>query len=250
MQLIPRYLYPNRIDVILDIAGESTEYRPVYSRTLKIYKGYDNVVQFRILNSDQKPQAVSEPVVLKAFDSSNRLVFEYTGTQVMFDDSTVRPGLFSFTILAEDLELVQDQYLSYSVLVDHSTLTYSSSHFENDGIMQVMTGASVRPLPSTVVSFSDAYYADHKWFTSTVSPTNNTTTVVIDTDGHIGEIEIQATLDPMTGGQYEAVWSVLSTLVLTGDETEPVLVNLTGVYSWIRFVAHDEPTSDITITVR
>ena len=50
-----RYLAPNRIDLLANEAGHITEYKPVYSRQLNVYKGIDNVLEFRLLNADQKP---------------------------------------------------------------------------------------------------------------------------------------------------------------------------------------------------
>ena len=55
MQLVPRYLVNNRIEIISNDAGFITEYRPVYQRQLKVYRGIDNKIQFRLLNADQKP---------------------------------------------------------------------------------------------------------------------------------------------------------------------------------------------------
>ena len=50
-----RYLAPNRINILANEAGFITEYKPVYSRALQVYKGIDNVLEFKVLNPDQKP---------------------------------------------------------------------------------------------------------------------------------------------------------------------------------------------------
>ena len=39
MQLTPRYLVDNKITIIANDAGLITEYRPVYQRHIKVYKG-------------------------------------------------------------------------------------------------------------------------------------------------------------------------------------------------------------------
>ena len=56
-QLMPRYLVNNRIHIISNDSGFVTEYKPVYQRQLKVYKNIDNTLQFKVLNSDQKPLA-------------------------------------------------------------------------------------------------------------------------------------------------------------------------------------------------
>ena len=77
MQLTPRYLSTNKAIVIADLANNITEYRPVYQRQLKVYKNIDNKLQFRVLNADQKPIAISSytPKFL-AFDENNNLIIE------------------------------------------------------------------------------------------------------------------------------------------------------------------------------
>jgi len=54
MQKIQSYLYPNRIILLADVAGFTVENKVVYARTIKIYQGIDNVVEFDIQNADQK----------------------------------------------------------------------------------------------------------------------------------------------------------------------------------------------------
>ena len=55
MQLVPRYLVSNRSVVVANEAGIITEYRPVYQKHIQVYKGIDNVLEFKIINADQKP---------------------------------------------------------------------------------------------------------------------------------------------------------------------------------------------------
>jgi hypothetical protein len=54
--VITSYLYQNTIPVLVidDNASPNLRYRAVYSRTLKLYKGTNNVVRFAIQNQEQK----------------------------------------------------------------------------------------------------------------------------------------------------------------------------------------------------
>jgi len=54
MQKVQSYLYPNRIILLADLAGFTVENKVVYARTVKIYQGVDNVIEFDIQNADQK----------------------------------------------------------------------------------------------------------------------------------------------------------------------------------------------------
>jgi hypothetical protein len=75
MQLIPRYLVKNKIDIIANVAGFIVEYRPVYKRQVQVYKGIDNVIEFRLLNADQKPINISNYTPkFRAFDENKSLI--------------------------------------------------------------------------------------------------------------------------------------------------------------------------------
>ena len=51
MQLVPKYLLNNSVSLIANLAGEVTEYRPVYTRDINVVRGIDNAVQFNVLLS-------------------------------------------------------------------------------------------------------------------------------------------------------------------------------------------------------
>jgi hypothetical protein len=54
MQKISSYLYPNRIELLIDLAGSTVEFTSVYQRNVKLYNGIDNTIEFDIKNADQK----------------------------------------------------------------------------------------------------------------------------------------------------------------------------------------------------
>jgi hypothetical protein len=55
MQLGSVYLYPNRLDVYTNFDDWVHERnRKVYQRNLKVYRGVDNRIEFRVKTSDQK----------------------------------------------------------------------------------------------------------------------------------------------------------------------------------------------------
>ena len=54
MQKVQSYLCPNRVILIADLTGFTVEKKTVYARTVKIYKGVDNVIQFDVQNAEEK----------------------------------------------------------------------------------------------------------------------------------------------------------------------------------------------------
>src|SRR6056300_1395886 len=131
MQLVTRYLVNNRIEIVANEAGFITEYKPVYHRQIKLYKGIDNVLQFRLLNADQKPiNSSAYTPKFVAFDENNSMVIE-KDCAVLDDGSSASRGLFQVTVTENELLNLKQQYLSYNVyLVDAASdkiLTYSDS---------------------------------------------------------------------------------------------------------------------------
>ena len=85
MQKTYRYLPKNRVTVVADVVGFITEYRPVYQRTLQVYRGIDNLLYFEVKNHDQKPISLAgyTPKLI-AFDENNNQVLEKLGS--VYDD--------------------------------------------------------------------------------------------------------------------------------------------------------------------
>jgi len=264
MQLLPRYLVKNRTTIIANMAGFITEYRPVYSRQLQVYKGIDNVLEFRVLNADQKPIDISSYTPkFQAFDENKNLIIEHDGSLVTLDDSAASRGLFTVTVTDNDLLNVKQQYLSYSIhLVDADgapTITYSSSHFENNGVMYV--SSSAYPGPRDTYSLSTfiedtglALVNDSVWYSEslTAEPGINGNealhTAVVYTAGYTGDVVVQATLENQVTGSTN--WADIETLTFDGTETEPTPVNFNGVYSFLRFKSTANPETINKILVR
>ena len=81
MQKTYRYLAKNQVTIVANLAGFITEYRPVYQKTLNVYRGIDNLLHFEVKNHDQKPVSLQgyTPKFM-VFDENNNLVVEHDGT--------------------------------------------------------------------------------------------------------------------------------------------------------------------------
>lgn len=254
MQLIPRYLVTNRVNIVADMAGFVTEYRPVYSRQLKVFKGIDNVIQFRLMNADQKPINTTTYIPkFIAFDENNSLVIEKECT-VLDDGSTTTRGLFTVTINESELLNLKQQFLKYNVyLVDANNdniLTYSHSNFDNDASIFVDARTFPGPLATyQVVQFTQTQVDSNEWVSESITaqPAINGNealhTAAIYTNGYVGNLIIQATLD--NDVTITSNWADVATVNFTGLETEPTPVNFNGVFSHLRFKSDADP--DLTI---
>jgi len=152
MRKISSYLYPNRVELLADLAGFTTEYTNVYQRTVKIYKGVDNVIEFDIKNADQKriglidttDPAYTAPItdiMLNVMDSQGNALpnSPYTVTP----DTTLK-GIATAVIPAGDLTNLAHQFLRYSVTATKDTNNiplYADSRFGAVGTIEVVGNA-------------------------------------------------------------------------------------------------------------
>jgi hypothetical protein len=255
MQLIPRYLLSNRTNLVADVAGFVTEFRPVYSRQLQVYKGIDNVLEFRILNAEQRAIDITAYTPkLIAFDENNNLLLEKEGT-VLDDGSTTTRGIFTVTITENELLNVKQQYLKYNVFLvgddNNRTLTYSHSNFDNDATIYV--NARTFPGPQSthsVEQFTQVNVTTEEWVSEAIyaQPGINGNealhTAAVYTDAFSGDVIVQATLDNDVTESTQ--WADIATLSFNGSETEPTPVNFNGVFSYMRFKTTSNPAEKIT----
>jgi hypothetical protein len=257
MQLVPRYLVKNRIDIVADLAGFVTEYRPVYKRHTLVYKGIDNVLEFRLLNADQKPintQGYTPKFV--AYDMNKTKIIEHDGT-VLDDGSSATKGLFTVTITENDLLNIASEYLTYTVYLvddddDSRILTYTDTHFGADSVIRVSGTAFPDPKASkTVTSFTDTggiYVSSIIDADPGINSNEGLHTVAVYSNSFEGTINIEVTLENQVTGTTD--WASVGSLVFTGDETEPTPFNFTGVFNFLRFTTEDNPSSISKILVR
>ena len=147
MQKIQSYLYPNRIIVIADLAGFNVENTVVYAKTVKIYKGVDNVIQFDVQNADQKRlDLVTSPLVtnleLNVMDASGKGL----PTSPYTVSTTSLTGIATVTIPAEDVSALNHQYLKYSLTATdtngHHIPLYTDSRFGAVGTIELVGSAT------------------------------------------------------------------------------------------------------------
>ena len=255
MQLVPRYLVNNTTIVVANMAGFITEYRPVYSKQLQLYKGIDNVLEFKLLNADQKSVDItSYTPKFVAFDETGQMILEKDCT-ILDDGSTIARGKFSVTVSENELLNVKQQYLSYNVYMQETdgdkVLTYSHSNFDNDATIYVNARTFPGPRASyEVATFSQEGVGVDTWYSETVDaqPAINGNealhTAAVYTSAYSGDLVVQATLDNQVTESTQ--WADIATLTFTGSESGPKPINFNGVFSHIRFAVNANPADKVT----
>jgi hypothetical protein len=142
MQKISSYLYPNRIELLADLAGFTVEYTNVYQRNVKIYNGIDNTIEFDIKNADQKRIDLSTltNIELNVMDAAGNALpnSPYNVT------TSALKGIGTVVIPQEDLVDLTDQFLKYSVTcvkAGADTILYADSRFGAVGTIELVGSA-------------------------------------------------------------------------------------------------------------
>jgi len=251
MQLIPRYLVDNIITIVGSEQGLSTEMMPVYTRQIKVYKGIDNTIQFKLLNADHKPINIElYKIMFVAFDDNERKVIERECHPYMPTDSSVHRGKFQVVITENDLNNLPRQNMRYNIyLIDEENrrhITYVDSHFDNNATIVVDDYAFPPAKPAGV---AEVFTPDNNfWYSEYISaqPALNGSealhTVAIYTTGYEGKVTVQATLENTLASP---IWGDLFEISLAGDETEPVARNFNGVFSYLRVKFDNDPVDKI-----
>ena len=252
MQLTPRYLVKNKTNIIANEAGFITEYRSVYTRQIKIFKGIDNVLEFRVLNADQKPVNIqSYTPVIMLFDENQNLVIQHDCT-VLDIGTTETKGKCKVTISENDLLNLKQQYLSYSIHLNSSTgnvLTYSDSYFENKGTIY-LDGQSL-PAPKSahsITSFSEevtgTWVSEYVEAQPALNGNEALHTALVYGADFAGDITIQGTLENQIDPGITK-WFDIETETMAADETHKMF-NFNGVFSYVRVAVDADPANKIS----
>lgn len=254
MQLVPRYLVNNKTVVVLDQAGFTVEFRPVYQRNLYVYKGIDNVLQFQVKNADQKPVNITtyEPRFV-AFDENSNKVLDIAGV-LLDDDSSATRGTFKVIIPENSLLNLTQQYLTYNIYLldidNEKVLTYANEWFDATGVIYLSASAFPGPRATGEINtFSKISVTLDEWGSEILSaqPGLNGNealhTVAVYTENFTGDVIVQGTLENQV--DPNTTWANIATLSID-NATEPAYANFNGVFSFLRIKTTADPADKIT----
>jgi len=224
----------------------------VYQRELQVYRGIDNVLEFQILNSDQKPIPLgTRQARFVAFDSNNNMIIDRTATTII-----ANKGLVNVTITDNDVLNVKQQYLHYNVYIvndnDTRTLTYTDEHFNASAVIYLSSRAYPGPKASIEIeTFNSPTGGSTLYFTDAISAEPGVNgneaihTLAIYPAGFIGDVIVEATLENQVVGEAQVDWVEIERVTLDGTEEQLIPINFVGVLSYIRILATANPNETI-----
>jgi len=248
MQKIQSYLYPNRIIVTADLAGFITEYKNVYQRNIKIYKGIDNVVEFDIKNADQKR------IDLTTLTTIHLNVMDISGNALPNSPYTITPnapitGIASVRIPAADTAGLDSQSLRYSITAVNTSsvpvLMYVDSRFGAVGTMELDGSVvpTVRPAQVLTKFTQDINYMGVAVNRSSAIPAKfyeavptATLNFAINVTGFQGEVYLEATTDmTISVNSFLNATKLYSNTISTPTTTTVTWASVpTGTYNYFR----------------
>lgn len=260
MQKISSYLYSNRIQLIADLAALDTDYpvewKIVYQRPVKIYKGVDNVIELDVKNADQKRiNILGKTIKFVVMDQTDKEINTYNAVP-MDDGSTLgsHKGIATLTIPEADLTGLDPQYLKYSVYQINAdttkTLLYGDTRFGGHGTIQLLE--SIIPKTRPVQHYDDFQQETNyngatmqDWvitYHSSAIPTKfyeaeptTSVDVSISVTDFTGTITIEGTKHPTIGHEVFLNGDITSQTFSTARNTPVLFDNIdTTNYTYIR----------------
>ena len=251
MQKIQFYLVPNRITVTTDMAGFTTEFRQVYTRTIKLYKGIDNTLEFEIRNADQRKQDVGgASITAMFFDYDRKKLFEVEGAMAQDMDGNYLIGTMSVVIPATTIAKIDPQQLSIAVKMTKNTVDYplyADSQFGLVATCELLDGFNAAPdFTDELKVFNyefdaNAYFSEIGEFGTRINedyedaPIRSITCEIYPNSGFDGIVMVYATADKSNAGDVS--WTLLDTVTVDGSTWDPVddAVVVSGDYRYVRF---------------
>lgn len=151
MQKISSYLYPNRINVVADVAVFPTRWNIVYQNRVKIYQGVDNLLTIDVKNSEQKRIDISGMLLeMNIMDVNGQAV------AILPVTPAATTGLATVNVTPDLLANLTSQFLSFTIyrinLDNTKTLLYADTQFGAVGNMELVGSAIPVDVPPRYIT--------------------------------------------------------------------------------------------------
>lgn len=230
------YLYNQIHPVLLGINDPTNRWnRMYYANPVKLHRGVDNPVKFKIRNNNQKDVDVTgSTFTLTVIDSYTKQ--EKLTRTLEIENATA--GLISTVITEEDLNNLDSVRYHYGIRMVNSSGAqypiYVDDNYSASGVIEVHNDAYPGPVPSSEPTIGA--YNTGVAYTSVVevSPSaNGNNTAAYYLTGFTGTVTVQGYLS--SGSSVSETDYINITSSTYTDQSGVVYSNFTGLFSGIRF---------------
>lgn len=254
MQLNSVYLYPNLVNVYLNLSSDwvRERYRNVYNKNLKIYRGSDNRIDLQIKNSDQKAISFSgyTPVMILINENNQQILKKDTVTvnvdtgkayvtiteQELWD---ITPGFYTYSVILEARDVDGDNYV-----VTETKPGYIDSQYGSRAVIEIsedIQGSAIDSLeitkfsktsPSSVGEDESTFYTSSlidAGYETSYSQSNHTFVYYL--NDYTGTVRLEGSLSESS---VPKEWSELASFDFTNQGI--YYHNIVGKWRWFRVV--------------
>lgn len=258
MQKVQLYLLPNRIKLVTDQVGSYTEFKQVYQKKIKIYKGITNKIEFDVRNNEQRRiDSVNKELLIEFYDTEHRKLFQGKALP-----AAGKHGIFLLEVTDTETEMIDPQMLKASALLEHGDDSQMVFSDDQHGLLfeaELLDGYNDRGGEMEIVDVIKLfnYEYDRKSYVSEIGifgnrinndySTRPAASITVDMQGSFnGVITVEAT-DVMSTA-YGVKWTRLPDWDLA-QESQKVF---SGEYRFVRFIYpkySDENYTELTGTI-
>lgn len=245
------YLYTQKNDVLLPEISESTfniRWRPVYSKTLKLNKGVDNVFFFQVYNQDQKPVDITDrQLVFRIINRESSHILLTT----LANPVAERKGRVIVRIPAEETLHLPSQLAGYSLVAeageDWSTVqneddlpVFVDDHAGARSVIDIVDSVFPRHIPSRTLTLPTLWPSSGSIYSSEVAKSvDSLITFQLSLEAFTGTVQIEATIGNSN------IWYEVGTAAFFNEYTGSAMLHASGAYSSLRLRVSPE-SGDIT----
>jgi hypothetical protein len=223
----------------------------VYTRTIKLYKGINNTLEFEIRNSDQRREDVGGATITAMFfDYDRKKLFEIVGTPARDANLAYLIGTMSVVIPAATIAKIDPQQLVVAVKMTRNTVDYplyADSQFGVAATCEILDGYNAAPNFTDQLNVfnyefdANSYFSEIGEFGTRINedyataPTRSITCEIYPNTGFNGIVMIYATDDKSNANDVK--WTLVDTVAIDAATWIPVddAVVVTGDYRYVRF---------------
>lgn len=229
------YLYNQIHPVVLGTGPSNRWYRMYYAKAVKLIRGVDNPIKFKIRNQNQKDvNLTSNQLTLYIVDAYTRE--EKLSRTLDIEDAA--KGLVGTVITEEDLNNLDSIRYHYGIKLVNSSNSefpiYVDDNYGAIGVVEVATGAYPGPVVATELTVGS--YSSGIAYTSVIAPNsgnNGVNTAAYYLSNFTGTVTVQGHLED-SSSVSESDYIDITSSVYTAQNSV-VYTNFTGLFSGIRF---------------
>lgn len=242
MQKVQLYLVTNRIRVVADRTASYLEYKQVYQKKIKLYKGATNTIEFDMRNSEQRRIDINGKTLLVSFyDSEHQMLFQGRALP-----AAGKHGIFLLDVTDSETELLEPQQLRASALLetqDGDQMVYSD---DQHGLLfeaELLDGYNDRGADTDIIDTLNLfnYEYDRKSFVSEIGIFGNrinndhsskpVASITVEMQGtYTGIVTVEATNTMSTA--FGIKWTKLADWDISQESQK----TYSGEYRFVRFI--------------